>query len=146
MHAVPRATGSAQGDLDICDDQSNKRETRNAMGTDTDSMSLDEIGRRLIQKDTNPLHSGTPLMEASREFLFGRIWKSDLSFREKRLISLTCAAISGHHMPLETHVYAALKSGDFTVEELHAFALHVAAYAGFPVGAGTEMMIQKVVA
>jgi len=116
------------------------------MANDTDGMTLEEIGYRLTQRETTPLNRGTPLSEAAKEFLFGRIWKSDLSFREKRLISLTCAAISGHHMPLETHVYAALKSGDFTVDELHAFALHVAAYAGFPVGAGTEMMIQKVVA
>jgi 4-carboxymuconolactone decarboxylase len=116
------------------------------MANDTDGMTLDEIGFRLTQRDTTPLNKGTPLSEASREFLFGRIWKSDLSFREKRLISLTCAAISGHDMPLETHIYAALKSGDFTLDELHAFALHVAAYAGFPMGAGTEMMIQKVCA
>jgi 4-carboxymuconolactone decarboxylase len=78
------------------------------------------------------------------EFLFGRVWNSKLSWREKRIISLTCAAISGHALPLETHVYGALKSGDLSKDDLHAFALHVAAYAGFPVGAGIEVAISKV--
>jgi 4-carboxymuconolactone decarboxylase len=109
-------------------------------------MTLEEIGKALTRTDTSPLTQGTPLTRAARDFLFANVWKSDLSWREKRLISLTCTAIAGHQYPFETHVYAALESGDFTVDELHDFALHVAAYAGFPVGAGAEMMIQKVCA
>lgn len=95
------------------------------------------------QAETAPLQN-TPLGDMAMEFVFGRVWNSKLSWREKRLISLTCAAISGHQLPLETHVRGALKSGDFTTEELSAFAVHVAAYAGFPVAAGVEGMIRKV--
>ena len=39
---------------------------------------------------------------------------------------------------------AALQSGDFSVEDLQAVSVHLAAYAGFPVGAGFETMVQKV--
>jgi 4-carboxymuconolactone decarboxylase len=116
------------------------------MTKEAKDMSLEEIGRALTRKASSPLTPGTPLTQAARDFLFANVWKSDLSWREKRLISLTCTAIAGHQYPFETHVYAALESGDFTLDDLHAFALHLAAYAGFPVGAGAEMMIQKVVA
>ena len=111
-------------------------------------MNKDEIAERLryvTQSDTVPIQN-TPMSDAAMDFVFGKVWSSKLSWREKRLISLTCAAISGHQFPLETHVYAALKSGDLSKNDLHDFALHVAAYAGFPVAAGVEMMIQKVAA
>jgi 4-carboxymuconolactone decarboxylase len=114
------------------------------MSNHADSQSLDEIQKRLTQRDSMPLGGDTPVTRASRDFLFAKVWTSDLSWREKRLISLTCTAIAGQRMPFETHVRAALESGDFSLDELHAFALHVAAYAGFPVGAGAEMMIQSV--
>jgi 4-carboxymuconolactone decarboxylase len=109
-------------------------------------MTLEEIGRTLTQSGSSPLPPNTPLTEASRDFLFAKIWKADLSWREKRLISLTCTAIAAHQYPLEIHVYAALKSGDFSLAELHDWALHVAAYAGFPMGAGAEAVIKKVCA
>jgi 4-carboxymuconolactone decarboxylase len=109
-------------------------------------MTLEELGAVLTQDGPSPLMSGTPLTEASREFLFANVWKSQLSWREKRLISLTCAAIAAHRYPLEIHLYAALKSGDFAVDELHDWALHLAAYAGFPFGAGAEVMVKTVCA
>jgi 4-carboxymuconolactone decarboxylase len=108
-------------------------------------MNAEEMAKRVVQADQIPVQ-GTPITAASMSFLFGNVWQSKLSMREKRLISLVCAAISGHQLPLETHVAGALKSGDFSQDELHAMALHVAAYAGFPVGAGMDVMIQKVAA
>lgn len=109
----------------------------------TDAADQRKLMAYVTQSDSPPIQN-TPMSEAALDFVFGKVWNSKLSWREKRLISLTCAAISGHQFPLETHVYAALKSGDLTKDDLHAFALHVAAYAGFPVAAGVEMMIQKV--
>ena len=112
-------------------------------------MSNDDAAKRTMarvtQSDVVPIQN-TPMAEASLDFVFNKVWNSKLSWREKRLISLTCTAISGHQLPLETHVYAALKSGDLSKDDLHDFALHIAAYAGFPVAAGVEMMIQKVAA
>jgi 4-carboxymuconolactone decarboxylase len=112
-------------------------------------MSSNEVSRRNYVRvnQAEPPTTSSPLGEASMDFVFGRLWDSPgLSWRERRLISLTCTAISGHALPLETHVRGALKSGDFTVEELRAFSVHLAAYAGFPVAAGVEMMLQKVLA
>jgi 4-carboxymuconolactone decarboxylase len=92
-----------------------------------------------------PPENSSPLGEAAMDFVFGKLWGAPgLSWRERRLISLTCAAIGGHALPLEVHVRGALKSGDFTVEELRAFSVHLAAYAGFPVAAGVDMMLHKV--
>lgn len=110
-------------------------------------MSNDDVARRhflqSMQTSEPPLR-GSPLSEAAWDFVFGKVWDSPLSYREKRLISLTCACISAHNLGFETHVRAALQSGDFTVEDLQAVSVHLAAYAGFPVGAGFETMVQKV--
>jgi 4-carboxymuconolactone decarboxylase len=116
------------------------------MAKSASQMTLEEIGAALTQNGPSPLMPGTPLIDASRDFLFANVWKAQLSWREKRLISLTCAAIAAHRYPLEIHLYAALKSGDFAVDELHDWALHLAAYAGFPFGAGAETVIKTVCA
>ena len=95
----------------------------------------------------DPPDASSPMGDAGVNFVFGTVWNTPgLSVRERRLISLTCTAISGHLMPLETHVRGALKSGDFTPQELDAFLLHLAAYAGFPVAAGASGVIARVAA
>jgi 4-carboxymuconolactone decarboxylase len=92
-----------------------------------------------------PPRGATPLGDFAMEFVFAKIWGSPgLSWRERRIISMTCTAISGHTMPLEVHIRGALKSGDFTVDELNAFSVHLAAYAGFPVGAGFVSALGRV--
>jgi 4-carboxymuconolactone decarboxylase len=112
-------------------------------------MSSSEAARRnfLRVNQSEPPANLSPLTEAAMDFLFGKVWEAPgLSYRERRLVSLTCAAISGHAIPLEAHVRGALKSGDFTAEELRAFSVHLAGYAGFPVGTGVEMALYKVLA
>jgi alkylhydroperoxidase/carboxymuconolactone decarboxylase family protein YurZ len=89
----------------------------------------------------------SPVGDAAMDFVFGKLWGSEfLSWRERRICSLTCAAISGQSVALDAHVRGALKSKDLSVDELRALAVHVAAYAGFPVGAFMEMTIQKIMA
>jgi len=110
-------------------------------------MSIDDIARRnylYVTQATEAPIQNAPLSEAAWEFVFGKVWDSQLSYREKRLISLVCACISAHQLGFETHVRGALQSGDFSVEDLQAVSVHLAAYAGFPVGAGFETMLQKV--
>ena len=112
-------------------------------------MSSNEVARRNYVRvnQAEPPANSSPLSEAAMDFVFGRLWDAPgLSWRERRLVSLTSTAISGQSMPLEMHVRGALKSGDFTVEELRAFSVHLAAYAGFPVGAAVEMMLHQIVA
>jgi 4-carboxymuconolactone decarboxylase len=99
-----------------------------------------------VNKFDTPI-TNTPMSDAALDFVFGTVWNTPgLSTRERRLISLTCAAISAHALPLEVHVRSALKSGDFTKQELETFLLHLAAYAGFPVAAGTSAVIHKIAA
>src|SRR5689334_22183264 len=110
-------------------------------------MSDNEVARRNflhVTQATTASVQDTPLGDAAWDFVFGKVWDSQLSMREKRLISLVCACISAHQLGFETHVRGALQSGDFTVEDLQAVSVHLAAYAGFPVGAGFETMLQKV--
>jgi 4-carboxymuconolactone decarboxylase len=107
-------------------------------------MTTREINAYVTQRDSHALLADTPFMRAADSFLFEDVWKSALTWREKRLITLTCIAIAAQPYPLEAHLFGALKSGDLSADELHDWALHVAAYAGFPTGAGAEGAIKKV--
>lgn len=108
-------------------------------------MSEDIAARNYTRITGQPPHPSTSkTSKASMEFMFGTVWEMpELSWRERRLIALTCTAISGQAMPLETHVQGALDSGDFTVEELQTFSLYLSAYAGFPIGSSIGIALQK---
>jgi 4-carboxymuconolactone decarboxylase len=68
------------------------------------------------------------------DYLYGEIWtRPTLSRRERRLVSICCAA--GVDQDLDAHLYAALRSGDLTFEELQEVVLHVAVYLGWLIGA-----------
>jgi 4-carboxymuconolactone decarboxylase len=87
---------------------------------------------------------GTPRMTASPEesvlerygtkrVVYAEIWaRSGITRRERRLISLTCAALAGAARATELHWQGAIDSGDLTPEELGEFALQFAFYAGWP--------------
>ena len=110
-------------------------------------MSADDAAKRNYARvnQMDPPMADAPMGKAGMDFVFGQVWSTPgLSWRERRLVSLVCTAISGHAFPLEFHLRGALESGDFTDDDLRAVALHVAAYAGFPVAAGMEPAIRKV--
>jgi 4-carboxymuconolactone decarboxylase len=68
------------------------------------------------------------------DYLYGEIWtRPTLSRRERRIISLCCAASVDHDT--DAHAYAALKSGDLSFEELQEVLLHFATYEGWLRGA-----------
>jgi 4-carboxymuconolactone decarboxylase len=78
-----------------------------------------------------------PFTHWTRDVIFGEVWASDgLGRRDRRLTSLTCAAIVGASGALTTHMQAAVDSGDITLEELGHWVLHLAFYAGWPVASG----------
>jgi 4-carboxymuconolactone decarboxylase len=65
--------------------------------------------------------------------VFGDLWTRDgLTTKERRLISITCAAAASIPGAIEEHLRSALVSGDLTVAELDEFVLHFAYYAGYP--------------
>jgi 4-carboxymuconolactone decarboxylase len=79
--------------------------------------------------------------------VFGELWgRPGLSRRDRRWITLACVASATIDEPIQTHVYAALASGDITREEYREFVLHFAYYAGWPRASSMEMAYYKAVA
>ena len=67
------------------------------------------------------------------DFVYGELWqRPGLGVRERRLITVTCAAVQGASLPIISHVYAALKSRDISFAEMDELALHFAAHHGWP--------------
>jgi 4-carboxymuconolactone decarboxylase len=65
-------------------------------------------------------------------FVFGEMWlRPGLGIKERRLITVACVAFQDAELPIMSHVYAALKSGDVSFDEMDELALQFAAYYGF---------------
>ncbi|HEY5097467.1 MAG TPA: carboxymuconolactone decarboxylase family protein, partial [Acidimicrobiales bacterium] len=79
--------------------------------------------------------------------VFGELWgRPGLSRRDRRWITLACVAAATVDEPIQTHVYAALASGDITPEEFQEFVLHLAYYAGWPRASSMEMAYYRAMA
>jgi 4-carboxymuconolactone decarboxylase len=66
-------------------------------------------------------------------FVFGEMWRRPgLGMKERRLITVACVAFQDAELPIQSHVYAAMKSGDLSFAEMDEIALHFAAYYGWP--------------
>ena len=64
-------------------------------------------------------------------FVFGEMWlRPGLGMKERRLITVACVAFQDAEIPIMSHVYAALKSGDISFGEMDELALQFAAYYG----------------
>ncbi|MBV9842350.1 MAG: carboxymuconolactone decarboxylase family protein [Sphingomonadaceae bacterium] len=67
------------------------------------------------------------------DFVFGEMWsRPGLDMKSRRWITLACVAACDTTVPIQSHIYAALKSGDITIEEMHEFTLQFAVYCGWP--------------
>jgi len=76
-------------------------------------------------------------------FVFSEMWsRPNLDMRARRWITLACVGATGAQVPIETHVYAALKSGDVTLEEIREFVLHFAVYCGWPRASVLEQAVR----
>jgi 4-carboxymuconolactone decarboxylase len=65
--------------------------------------------------------------------VFAEIWtRPGLTRKERRWIAITCACMTGAPFAMETHLGAALGTGDISLEELQEFVIHFAVYAGHP--------------
>jgi 4-carboxymuconolactone decarboxylase len=66
-------------------------------------------------------------------FVFGDMWKRPgLSRRDRRWITLACVGLDDTIVPVRSHVYSAMKSGDIAFNEMREMVLQFAAYAGWP--------------
>jgi 4-carboxymuconolactone decarboxylase len=84
----------------------------------------------------------TPLGLAGQDFVYGQVWsRPGLSRRNRRWVTLSCVAAADAPGAIAAHVYAALNSGDMTLEEMLEFVLQFAVYCGWPKGSNVEMVI-----
>ena len=80
----------------------------------------------------NPATPPFPFLEAISGFVFGEIWtRPGLDQRSRRWLTLVGVAESNREVPMKTHFYAAMTSGNCTVAEMHEFVLHYASHAGW---------------
>jgi len=77
-------------------------------------------------------------------FVFGEMWpRPGLSRRDRRWVTLSCVAAAGAVIPIQTHVFAALNSGDCTLQEIQEFNLHLATQLGWPAGQVVDQYISE---
>jgi 4-carboxymuconolactone decarboxylase len=92
---------------------------------------------------TEPPDAVTPLDAAERDYLFGSVWnRPGLSIRDRRFVSLVCVAWAVDLPAIDAHIYAALKSGDLTIEQMNEFTLHFAVYCGWPKASQVEVAVR----
>jgi 4-carboxymuconolactone decarboxylase len=84
-----------------------------------------------------------PFSTERREFEPGGVWtRPGLSVRERRIVTITCVSAAVDVPAMDAHVYAALASGDITVEQLNEITLHFAVYCGWPRASQLEQSVR----
>jgi 4-carboxymuconolactone decarboxylase len=76
----------------------------------------------------------TPYFEGGiLNFVFGEVWmRPGLDQRARRWLTLVGVADSSSNTPIRTHTYAAMASGNATVQEMQEFVLQYAIHGGWP--------------
>lgn len=71
----------------------------------------------------------TPYRQAVVEWVFGDLWwRPGLGRRDRRLVSITCVALTGAPFPLAIHVGTAVGSGDLSAPEMEEVAALLTTY------------------
>lgn len=102
---------------------------------------------RILPSD--PVGAAAPgsSLESMERIAWGGVWQRGvLSSRDRRLITLTCLAFHGNERALGLHLRGALDSGDLSAEDLDAFTLQLAVYAGFPRGSAFDGAVRAALA
>lgn len=74
-----------------------------------------------------------PYLEAIHNFVFGEMWlRRSLDERSRRWLTLVGVCDSTTDIPVRSHVYAAMASGNCTVAEMHEFVLQFGTHCGWP--------------
>ncbi|MCW2522158.1 MAG: hypothetical protein JWO63_493 [Frankiales bacterium] len=78
-------------------------------------------------------------------FVFGEMWqRPGLGLRERRLVTVACVALDDTQIPIRSHVYASLKSGDISYAEMKEVSLQFAAYYGWPKASYLASVIEEI--
>ena len=66
-------------------------------------------------------------------FVFGEMWnRPGLDRVSRRYVTLTCVGLNDGSGPIVSHIYAAMKTGQVSLQDMREFVLHFAVYAGWP--------------
>jgi 4-carboxymuconolactone decarboxylase len=88
-----------------------------------------------------------PYTQVTTDHLMGDLWtRPGLARRDRRLITLTIAAVTAQRDPLANHLRAALASGDVAPAELHEWVVHLAHYGGWPAATTAYAALREVLA
>jgi alkylhydroperoxidase/carboxymuconolactone decarboxylase family protein YurZ len=99
--------------------------------------------REVMQAEPPPVTD--PYTEVTTDHLMGQIWtRPGLARRDRRLVTLTIAAVTGQGGPLRNHLRASLESGDLSIEELHEWVVHLAHYGGWPAGTAAHAALGEI--
>jgi 4-carboxymuconolactone decarboxylase len=86
----------------------------------------------------------TPLKATLIDFVFAEIWsRPGITRRERRLIAMSCAAGADAFGSVGDHFYAALRTDEFSIDELREFILHFAVYCGWPKAESVEAVLDE---
>jgi 4-carboxymuconolactone decarboxylase len=102
----------------------------------------DDVYREVMT--TEPPAAGSPDEQARHDRLFGELWSSPtLGRRERRWVTLVAVGFATDQQAMDEQVYAALNSGDITLEEMLEFILHFAVYCGWPKASRVEGVVRE---
>jgi len=66
-------------------------------------------------------------------FVFGEMWhRPGLDQQSRRWVTLVGVSDSSSRTPIRTHIYAAMASGNASMDEMHEFVLQYAVHGGWP--------------
>ena len=79
------------------------------------------------------------------DFLYGEIWTREmhLTRRDRRIISICCAAAAGVGEEVAEHVRAALAMDELTYDELQELVIHFAVYLGWTLGRRLDDLVYE---
>jgi len=80
------------------------------------------------------------------DFLYGEVWTRDryLTRRDRRIVSICCAAYVGIDEETTQHLRSALELGELTHEELQELVMHFTVYLGWPLGRRLDDLLTEV--
>jgi 4-carboxymuconolactone decarboxylase len=93
----------------------------------------------------HPPPASTPYLHAGIiNFVFGHVWqRPGLSRRDRRVITVACVALDDAPTPLQSHVTAALHSGDIAKAEMDEIVLQFSVYYGFAKGQALAEVVES---
>lgn len=77
-------------------------------------------------------------------FVFGEMWmRPGLDQRSRRWLTLVGVCDSAAAIPIGSHIWAAMASGNASAEEMYEFVLQYAIHAGWPKGSVAQSAVMK---